>query len=156
MVVGFANYPGGLVLSGGLVGFLFSRNPVTLTSGVLYGGPLLALSFWSLKIWRKGKSSLPFILGQAGNLLFLMCLSDNTRTTAWLWFWLGRMLIYFPQRLGGMGSRNHITRVLFCGKRNYCGIYFSCFLRTNKCLPCLNGSRWWFRKKVSRLTLNQT
>ncbi|XXG90138.1 hypothetical protein AAC387_Pa12g1969 [Persea americana] len=56
---------GGLVLSGGLVGFIFSRNPVTLTTGVLYGGALLALSFWSLKIWRKGKSSLPFILGQA-------------------------------------------------------------------------------------------
>ncbi|XP_059463380.1 protein FATTY ACID EXPORT 1, chloroplastic [Corylus avellana] len=56
---------GGLVLSGGLLGFVFSRNPATLTTGVLYGGALLALSIFSLKIWRQGKSSLPFILGQA-------------------------------------------------------------------------------------------
>ncbi|KAK3039628.1 hypothetical protein RJ639_027219 [Escallonia herrerae] len=56
---------GGLVLSGGIVGFIFSRNPATLGTGVLYGGALLGLSTFSLKIWRQGKSSLPFILGQA-------------------------------------------------------------------------------------------
>ncbi|XP_058095710.1 protein FATTY ACID EXPORT 1, chloroplastic-like [Magnolia sinica] len=56
---------GGLVLSGGLVGFLFSKNLTTLTTGVLYGGALLALSMYSLKVWRQGKSSLPFILGQS-------------------------------------------------------------------------------------------
>ncbi|KAF8396199.1 hypothetical protein HHK36_017812 [Tetracentron sinense] len=56
---------GGLVLSGGIVGFLFSRNPTTLSTGILFGGALLALSTFSLKIWRQGKSSLPFILGQA-------------------------------------------------------------------------------------------
>ncbi|PON38931.1 TMEM14 family [Trema orientale] len=55
---------GGIVLSGGLLGFVFSRNPATLSTGVLYGGALLALSTFSLKIWRQGKSSLPFILGQ--------------------------------------------------------------------------------------------
>lgn len=54
------------MLSGGLVGFIFSRNPTTLSSGVIFGGALLALSTLSLKIWRQGKSSLPFILGQAG------------------------------------------------------------------------------------------
>ncbi|KAF7819063.1 protein FATTY ACID EXPORT 1, chloroplastic isoform X1 [Senna tora] len=56
---------GGIVLSGGIVGFLFSRSPATLTNGVLYGGALLFLSTFSLKVWRQGKSSLPFILGQA-------------------------------------------------------------------------------------------
>ncbi|XP_042479886.1 protein FATTY ACID EXPORT 1, chloroplastic-like [Macadamia integrifolia] len=56
---------GGLVLSGGLVGFVFSRNLTTLSTGVLFGGALLALSTTSLKVWRQGKSSLPFILGQA-------------------------------------------------------------------------------------------
>uniref|UniRef100_A0A7N2KYX7 Uncharacterized protein n=1 Tax=Quercus lobata TaxID=97700 RepID=A0A7N2KYX7_QUELO len=55
----------GLVLSGGLLGFVFSRNLATLSTGVLFGGALLALSTFSLKIWRQGKSSLPFILGQA-------------------------------------------------------------------------------------------
>ncbi|KAK6127241.1 hypothetical protein DH2020_039040 [Rehmannia glutinosa] len=57
--------PGGLVLGGGLVGFIFSRSAVTLSTGVLFGGALLALSTFSLKVWRDGKSSLPFILGQA-------------------------------------------------------------------------------------------
>lgn len=56
---------GGLVLSGGLLGFVFSRNPTTLSTGVLFGGALLALSVFSLKIWRQGKSSVPFVLGQA-------------------------------------------------------------------------------------------
>lgn len=61
---------GGIVLSGGLLGFVFSRNPATLSTGVLYGGALLALSTFSLKIWRQGKSSLPFILGQGGKFSF--------------------------------------------------------------------------------------
>ncbi|ESW34146.1 hypothetical protein PHAVU_001G128700 [Phaseolus vulgaris] len=56
---------GGFVLTGGIVGFLFSRSPGTLGSGVLFGGALLFLSTFSLKVWRQGKSSLPFILGQA-------------------------------------------------------------------------------------------
>ncbi|CAL0310607.1 unnamed protein product [Lupinus luteus] len=56
---------GGFVLTGGIIGFLFSRNPATLSSGVLFGGALLFLSTLSLKVWRQGKSSLPFILGQA-------------------------------------------------------------------------------------------
>ncbi|XP_043690530.1 protein FATTY ACID EXPORT 1, chloroplastic-like [Telopea speciosissima] len=56
---------GGLVLSGGLAGFVFSRNVTTLITGMLFGGALLALSTTSLKVWRQGKSSLPFILGQA-------------------------------------------------------------------------------------------
>lgn len=57
---------GGFVLTGGIIGFLFSRSPATLASGVLVGGALLFLSTLSLKVWRQGKSSLPFILGQAG------------------------------------------------------------------------------------------
>jgi len=62
---------GGLVVSGGLLGFAFSRNLTSLSTGVLYGGGLLALSTLSLKIWREGKSSFPYILGQAGNLHLL-------------------------------------------------------------------------------------
>ncbi|KAH0682351.1 hypothetical protein KY290_020941 [Solanum tuberosum] len=56
---------GGLVFTGGIVGFIFSRNPATLSNGVLFGGALLAFSTISLRVWRQGKSSLPFILGQA-------------------------------------------------------------------------------------------
>ncbi|CAF2265875.1 unnamed protein product [Brassica rapa] len=61
---------GGLVMSGGLLGFAFSRNLTSLSTGVLYGGALLALSTLSMKIWRQGKSSFPYILGQAGNFSF--------------------------------------------------------------------------------------
>ncbi|XP_021988756.1 protein FATTY ACID EXPORT 1, chloroplastic isoform X2 [Helianthus annuus] len=57
---------GGIVLGGGLVGFLFTRNFSSLMSGGLYGGALLALSVFSLKVWGQGHSSVPFILGQAG------------------------------------------------------------------------------------------
>ncbi|XP_015088910.1 protein FATTY ACID EXPORT 1, chloroplastic-like [Solanum pennellii] len=56
---------GGFVFTGGFIGFIFSRNPATLSSGVLFGGALLALSTISMKVWREGKTSFPFILGQA-------------------------------------------------------------------------------------------
>ncbi|EOY09127.1 Uncharacterized protein TCM_024520 [Theobroma cacao] len=49
---------GGLARSGGLLGFVFRRNPTS----VLFGGALLALCTFCLKIWRQGKSSVP---GQA-------------------------------------------------------------------------------------------
>nr|CAJ34819.1 hypothetical protein 11 [Plantago major] len=69
---------GGLVLSGGLLGFVFSRNLATLSSGVLFGGALLGLSTFSLKVWRQGKSSIPFILGQA--VLAVALLLKNLKT----------------------------------------------------------------------------
>ncbi|KAL8261610.1 hypothetical protein R6Q59_025659 [Mikania micrantha] len=69
---------GGIVFIGGLVGFLFTRNFSTLMSGGLYGGALLALSIFSLKVWRQGHSSLPFILGQAGIAAALLW--KNTQT----------------------------------------------------------------------------
>ncbi|WOL06393.1 protein FATTY ACID EXPORT 1, chloroplastic-like [Canna indica] len=52
---------GGFIFAGGLLGFIFSRNP----TGIMSGGAILALSVFSLKVWRTGRSSLPFILGQA-------------------------------------------------------------------------------------------
>lgn len=56
---------GGFVLTGGLFGSIFSRNLATLGTGVLFGGAILVLSATSLKVWREGKSSFPFIIGQA-------------------------------------------------------------------------------------------
>ncbi|KAH7674266.1 TMEM14 family protein [Dioscorea alata] len=56
---------GGIVFGAGLIGSLFSRSLSPLVTGTLFGGAILVLSTCSLKIWRQGKSSLPFILGQA-------------------------------------------------------------------------------------------
>ncbi|KAK1320059.1 hypothetical protein QJS10_CPA03g00114 [Acorus calamus] len=69
---------GGLVFGGGLVGFIFSRNLATLGTGVLYGGALLALSIISLKVWRQGKSCLPFILGQGAIAATLLAKNFQT------------------------------------------------------------------------------
>ena len=54
------------MFGGGLIGFLFSRNPASLTTGGLFGGAILAMGVISLKVWRQGLSSLPFILVQGG------------------------------------------------------------------------------------------
>jgi hypothetical protein len=54
----------------GLIGFLFWRSPASLTFGVAPGLAILALAVLSLKVWRSGKSSLLFILAQAGSFVF--------------------------------------------------------------------------------------
>ncbi|KAM7255332.1 hypothetical protein ACFE04_020573 [Oxalis oulophora] len=69
---------GGIVLSGRLLSYIFSRNPASLVSGVLFGGALFGLSIFSLKVWRQGNSSLPFILGQA--VLAAVLLPKNFQT----------------------------------------------------------------------------
>ncbi|KAL9237944.1 hypothetical protein vseg_012434 [Gypsophila vaccaria] len=56
---------GGFVLTGGVLGSIFSKNLGTLGTGILFGGAVLALSATSMKVWRDGKSSFPFIIGQA-------------------------------------------------------------------------------------------
>ncbi|CAN6441560.1 unnamed protein product [Victoria cruziana] len=63
---------GGIVLGAGIVGFLLSGNRATLMNGLLFGGALLALSYYSLKVWRQGKSCLPFILGQSALAVALL------------------------------------------------------------------------------------
>ncbi|URD95695.1 Transmembrane proteins 14C [Musa troglodytarum] len=52
---------GRFLFAGGLLGYIFSRNP----TGMVSGGAILALNFFSLKVWRTGRSSLPFIFDQA-------------------------------------------------------------------------------------------
>ncbi|URE39230.1 hypothetical protein MUK42_35941 [Musa troglodytarum] len=52
---------GGFLFAGGLLDFIFSRN----ATAMIHGGAILVLSVLSLKVWRTGRSSLPFILGQA-------------------------------------------------------------------------------------------
>ncbi|MFS7977917.1 putative TMEM14 family protein [Helianthus anomalus] len=93
---------GGIVLGGGLVGFLFTRNLSSLMSGGLYGGALLALSVFSLKVWGQGHSSVPFILGQAGiaaallwNNMQTYSLTKKLLPTAFNIFISGAMLCFY-------------------------------------------------------------
>ncbi|XP_024025424.1 protein FATTY ACID EXPORT 1, chloroplastic [Morus notabilis] len=102
---------GGIVLSGGLIGFVFSRNPATLTTGVLYGGALLALSTLSLKIWRRGKSSLPYILGQGALAAALLwknfqtfSLTKKVFPTGFYAFISGAMLCFYSYVLLSGGN----------------------------------------------------
>ncbi len=64
---------GALLVVGGLVGFIITGSTDSIRFGVLLGGLLLALTITSLKTWKRGESSLPYIQGQAvitGALLF--------------------------------------------------------------------------------------
>ncbi|KAJ6967435.1 hypothetical protein NC652_004861 [Populus alba x Populus x berolinensis] len=63
---------GGVVLSWGLLGFVFSRNAVTLGTGVLFGGALLALSTFSLKIWRQGNQAFHLCLDKLAIQLMII------------------------------------------------------------------------------------
>jgi len=57
---------GGLLVGGGLLWFLVTGSVNAIRFGVLYGGMLLAVAVGSLKAWQAGKSSTPYIFGQAG------------------------------------------------------------------------------------------
>nr|ABK25851.1 unknown [Picea sitchensis] len=63
---------GGLLVGGALVGFCISRDMVATLFGLLLGGVVLGLSMTSLKVWRQGKSSTPYILGQAAISLIVL------------------------------------------------------------------------------------
>ncbi|KAJ8485073.1 hypothetical protein OPV22_017558 [Ensete ventricosum] len=60
-LIGWTSWASRFLFAGRLLGYIFSRNP----TGMVSGGGILAPSFFSLKVWRTGRSSLPFILGQA-------------------------------------------------------------------------------------------
>ncbi|KAJ7517282.1 hypothetical protein O6H91_21G016700 [Diphasiastrum complanatum] len=62
---------GGLLVIGGLLGFLITESTSALRFGVMLGGFHLYLSIKSLKVWKQGTSSLPYIKGQAAITLIL-------------------------------------------------------------------------------------
>jgi hypothetical protein len=63
---------GGLLFSMGLLGYLFSKSTISLVLGVVPGFATLLLATLSLKVWRRGKSSVLFILAQAGEKNIIM------------------------------------------------------------------------------------
>jgi Transmembrane proteins 14C len=60
---------GGFLLAAGVIGFLIWRNLESLFLGIAPGAAIFVLGITSLKVWRGGKSSVPFILAQAGYYL---------------------------------------------------------------------------------------
>ncbi|CAL9046760.1 protein FATTY ACID EXPORT 1, chloroplastic-like isoform X1 [Musa acuminata AAA Group] len=98
---------GGLLFAGGLVGFIFSRN----ATAMIYGGAILALSVLSLKVWRTGRSSLPFILGQAAfsaallwKLLQAYSLSKKVFPTGLYIFFSAAMICFYSYVLISGGN----------------------------------------------------
>ncbi|CAK9865884.1 unnamed protein product [Sphagnum jensenii] len=56
---------GVLLVVGGLLQFILTGSTAAIRFGVVLGGLLLALTVTSLKAWKQGESSLPYIQGQA-------------------------------------------------------------------------------------------
>jgi uncharacterized membrane protein (UPF0136 family) len=92
---------GGLLFSMGLLGYLFSKSNISLVLGVVPGFVTLLLGTLSLKVWRRGKSSVVFILAQAGekNIIMLSrvlrCIWITVQSLLFLEYMLLMDLIYF-------------------------------------------------------------
>ncbi|CAM6102586.1 unnamed protein product [Calypogeia fissa] len=56
---------GAIMVVGGFLWFIISGSTDAIRFGVILGGLLLFLSVKSLKVWKDGKSSIPYIQGQA-------------------------------------------------------------------------------------------
>jgi uncharacterized membrane protein (UPF0136 family) len=56
----------------GLLGYIFSKSTISLVLGVAPGFATLLLGTLSLKFWRSGRSSVLFILSQAGEKNIVM------------------------------------------------------------------------------------
>ncbi|KAL3692791.1 hypothetical protein R1sor_006442 [Riccia sorocarpa] len=69
---------GGLLVGGGLFWFILTGSTAAIRFGVILGGALLFLSITSLKIWKQGRSSLPYIQGQAA-LTAIIFIRDSRR-----------------------------------------------------------------------------
>lgn len=63
---------GGFLVIGGLLWFIISGSTAAIRFGVILGGILLGLSVSSLNAWKEGKSSMPYIKGQAAITSIIM------------------------------------------------------------------------------------
>jgi len=63
---------GALLFFGGFLSFLITGSIPAVRFGVILGGIHLAVSIASLKAWKKGDSSVPFVKGQAAIALIIL------------------------------------------------------------------------------------
>jgi len=63
---------GALLFLGGFLSFLISGSIPAVRFGVILGGIHLAVSISSLKAWKKGESSIPYVKGQAVIALIIL------------------------------------------------------------------------------------
>lgn len=68
---------GGLLTLTGFLSFMITGSTSGIRFGVILGGTLLALGIYSLRSWKKGKSSSVALKGQAGLYLTLIFYSCN-------------------------------------------------------------------------------
>jgi hypothetical protein len=68
----------------GLLGYIFSKSTISLVLGVAPGFATLLLGTLSLKFWRSGRSSVLFILAQAGEKNIVM-LSSGVLVLQFIW-----------------------------------------------------------------------
>jgi len=62
---------GGFLTIGGLLWFIIYGSTSAIRFGVLLGSAILFLSMTSLKKWKQGESSIPYIQGQAAITAFI-------------------------------------------------------------------------------------
>ncbi|KAJ7527095.1 hypothetical protein O6H91_16G036500 [Diphasiastrum complanatum] len=62
---------GGLLAIGGLLSFIITGSTSAIRFGVILGGLILFSSVTSLKVWKRGESSMPFIKAQAAITLII-------------------------------------------------------------------------------------
>lgn len=64
---------------GGLIWFLVKRQPISLWHGLALGLAQLLLSAQSLRAWKKGASSMPYIVGSLGESNMSTFLTSSKR-----------------------------------------------------------------------------
>ncbi|XP_068669168.1 protein FATTY ACID EXPORT 3, chloroplastic-like [Aristolochia californica] len=102
----YLGIPYGLFLSaGGFLSFMLTGSIAAIRFGVILGGALLALSIQSLRCWKRGESSSPYLKGQTAiaTIIFLRELRFLSQSASLPTFFMtltcGIMLLFYSYRI---------------------------------------------------------
>ncbi|XP_068645057.1 protein FATTY ACID EXPORT 3, chloroplastic-like [Aristolochia californica] len=102
----YLGIPYGLFLSaGGFLSFMLTGSIAAIRFGVILGGTLLALSVQSLRCWKRGESSSPYLKGQTAiaTIIFLRELRFLAKSASLPTFMLtlisGIMVLFYSYRI---------------------------------------------------------
>ncbi|XP_058110656.1 protein FATTY ACID EXPORT 3, chloroplastic [Magnolia sinica] len=110
----YLGIPYGALLSiGGFLSFMLTGSISAIRFGVILGGALLALSISSLRSWKHGEASAPFLKGQAAiaviifiRELRLLCQRPSF-PTSFMTLISGGMVVFYLYRIGLSGLDGH-------------------------------------------------